>query len=261
MKALAEKQVRTYDTEGFTLIELLVVLFIIALLSSVGLFLYNSAIDKANIARAEGDLLNFRKAISAMSADMGKWPNGCPIGHTIVGNEDGTTNEIPISDVAATTDPLNPVLPNLPNGDPNNPNGSAPAALTVPPPRGTGSGENCHWYLADRPELDAQNPRPAKWRGPYINSAPLDPWGHPYWFDNDYNIRYNCCVGPSCPASSTDPHYHSSGDTYVTTAIVSEGPDGNNLPPNVGGGGANNNVVSSDCDDIYLELPNDHPHP
>jgi hypothetical protein len=26
------------------------------------------------------------------------------------------------------------------------------------------------------------------WAGPYLESVPLDPWGHPYFFDSDYQV-------------------------------------------------------------------------
>ena len=33
------------------------------------------------------------------------------------------------------------------------------------------------------------------WKGPYISSVPLDPWGNPYFFDTDYDV--NMGIGPS----------------------------------------------------------------
>ena len=35
---------------------------------------------------------------------------------------------------------------------------------------------------------DAGNPYP-NWNGPYIPSIPLDPWGHKYFLDTDYQIN------------------------------------------------------------------------
>lgn len=29
----------------------------------------------------------------------------------------------------------------------------------------------------------------SNWKGPYMSSVPLDPWGNPYFFDTDYNTN------------------------------------------------------------------------
>ena len=54
------------------------------------------------------------------------------------------------------------------------------------------------------------------WRGPYITDV-LDPWGNPYYFDEDY---YCMAVTPGC-RGVTDPDYDGSA------VLVSCGPNGN----------------------------------
>ncbi len=70
------------NAAGFTLIELLVVIGIIALLSTMTWAAVNAARGKARIARAQGDVKQLSTAIVLLSADTGKWPNGCPVENT-----------------------------------------------------------------------------------------------------------------------------------------------------------------------------------
>src|SRR3954469_15763863 len=108
---------------GFTLIELLVVISIISLLSSIVLATVKTARDKSKIARVQSDLIQIRNAIALMSADAGKWPNGCPVG-SILPADQGAANEIPLT--------------------------SNVSALLVRPPVGvTDATSNCEWKTAE----------------------------------------------------------------------------------------------------------------
>ncbi len=91
---------------------------------------------------------------------------------------------------------------------------AAQAGLMQQPNVGN-QGDGCFWTAQDV----------ANWKGPYVNFK-NDPWGHPYWFDPDYDIYANCASKPHGPN---------------TVVIESFGPNG----------GALN---SYDCDDIFLRL-------
>lgn len=91
---------------------------------------------------------------------------------------------------------------------------NACSGITQSPPA---SGCTCSWSAEAR----------GHWNGPYYN-APLDPWGHPYWYDSDYYPRKDC-GNPSVGAIA---------------AIVSVGPNGTGGP----------DTGNYDCDDIYLEM-------
>jgi type II secretory pathway pseudopilin PulG len=195
---------------GFTLIELLVVLFCIIVLALIIFRNIYNAVEKARIARAYAELAGFKKAIDTMALDTKKWPNGCTIGHALNGNpaiENSSDNEV--------------ILANAQSG------------LRVAPTIQSISSTGCGWTTTSI----------AAWKGPYFTASTTDPWGHPYWFDNDYFIKWGC---------PGDPLWHSSPSTAV---VVSLGPDGNYSYP------SNTNAQSQNCDDIYIELPSDHGTP
>ena len=70
---------RANASSGFSLVELLVVIAIIGILSSLATVAVFQARDKAKLARAKGDVRQLVTAIQLLSADTGKWPNGCPV--------------------------------------------------------------------------------------------------------------------------------------------------------------------------------------
>lgn len=63
-------------SKGFSLIELMVVIAIIGVLTSIGIISFSQARNKANIAKAKGDLSALRTAVSNLELDTGLLPGG-----------------------------------------------------------------------------------------------------------------------------------------------------------------------------------------
>lgn len=185
------------ESYGFTLIELLVVIAIIGILASVIMGQLNTAREKGRIAAAKQQLENIRTGIALLLSDTGRWPNGCEPEH--IYNISGNEVALNASTAGILTDPG--------NAQPN-------------------PGE-CDWTLRD-----------GSWKGPYMQESGLtDPWGRPYWFDNDYEV-------PSAVTCPGNP------DADLTlTVIVSQGPTQNATQPPFGGGAG-----GYSCDDIYVKL-------
>jgi len=57
------------------------------------------------------------------------------------------------------------------------------------------------------------------WKGPYIRSIPLDPWGNPYFFDGDYEVdsSWHAVVG-SFGANGNGRNVYDSDNCYVIVA-------------------------------------------
>lgn len=182
--------------KGFTLIELLVVIAIIGILSGIVMTSLNTARQRSRVAKAQSELTSIRNGIALMSIDTGLWPNGCLIG-VVVGNGGGggSTNEVSLADPQAG------IM-------------SAPSVGQTDP--------ECDWTAS----------AVAAWNGPYSSASPTDPWGHPYWFDNDYYPRQDC------PTNNANP------GVAGISAVVSLGPNGTGGPLNLG----------YDCDDIFISL-------
>ncbi len=180
-----------FSNRGFTLIELLVVISIISMISSVVLASLGEARESAQIARARSDLVQFRNAIALMTLDTGVWPNGCPTGRVFLEFE-GSNNEVSLN--------------------------SQEAGLVTAPVEEAYDPE-CYW--------DASSV--GKWRGPYYPVVQTDPWGHEYWFDNDYHPYRDCDTATALP---------------LIAALVSGGPNG------ISGA----EMQDYDCDDIYVQL-------
>ncbi|PIY79168.1 MAG: hypothetical protein COY81_04080 [Candidatus Pacebacteria bacterium CG_4_10_14_0_8_um_filter_43_12] len=78
MAFLLTSQTNQRTNKGFTLIELIVVIAIIAVLAVLGFGAYMLGIQRAKIARAQGDLDKIKKAILQLELDTNLHP-----GHTI----------------------------------------------------------------------------------------------------------------------------------------------------------------------------------
>jgi general secretion pathway protein G len=54
------------------------------------------------------------------------------------------------------------------------------------------------------------------WRGPYMRSVPLDPWGSPYFFDPDYRVTgENHIVVGSFGPNRVGQNYYDEDDIYI----------------------------------------------
>lgn len=188
---------KKFNQKGFTLLDVLTAISIITLLASQLLVSFKNAHDSGNNVKVQADLVQMESAMELMTGDTGLWPNGCKAGFTLNPVE-GTNNEISLT--AATG-----------------------GLLTKPPVGVTDSSANCNWTQA----------AVGSWKGPYTVSRLVDPWGSPYWFDNDYH------PGRDCPNQNSNP------GAPTVSAIVSLGPSkaGVAYPDHYG------------CGQIYLILP------
>jgi len=184
------------NKKAFTLIELLVVIAVIGILSTMAVVAVSSARAKARIVKAESDVSAIYSAISLMSNDTGEWP-----GHqefdTVASGVAASNNEICGAD--------------------KNSNDCGSRTLTA---SSSGIMEN-----------DGGTPF-SNWDGPYMPSIPLDPWGHEYFFDTDYQVDSN-----NNPCQCTNVACH---DVVV---IGSYGPDEEGVPDSSSSG-------AYGCDDI-----------
>ena len=181
---------------GFTLIELMVVISIITFIASNLLVAFHSAILKGRATKVKADLSQISKAVSALVDDTGLWPYGC-VPEATLGDSEGASNEITLSSTQS-------------------------GLITKPTVGVTDPSSHCAWTQA------AVN----AWRGPYLTGQLLDPWGSPYWMDEDY-WPYR-----DCPTANANP------GAQLTAALVSIGQDKIPLTTNV-----------YNCDDSYLLLP------
>jgi prepilin-type N-terminal cleavage/methylation domain-containing protein len=182
---------------GFTLIELLVVIAIIALLATLITVGVRTAMIKAKITKAQHDTAEIAKSIQILEGDTNLWP-----GHQ----------------------PINIICSDRPGG--------CPAGNEICGP--DQSGDACTHDLSENfSGLETGDAGYPRWNGPYMNSMPLDAWGHHYFFDTDYQI--NAQGQPiGCGGIAQD-------------AVVagSYGPDGEGRPDGAGAYG---------CDDVIYVL-------
>ncbi|MBC7836864.1 prepilin-type N-terminal cleavage/methylation domain-containing protein [Acetobacteraceae bacterium] len=101
---------------------------------------------------------------------------------------------------------------------------SAQVGLLTAPSVDVSPINGCQWLAQDI----------ANWRGPYIQ-APVDPWGHLYWYDPDYYPRQDCATNPY-PSGVFYPVISSGGVNGINGAANASGP--------------------YDCDDIFMMLDN-----
>jgi len=148
---------RNHGRAGFTLVEVVVVIAVVALLAAILAPLIAKNIDDAKLARAENEAQVLAAGLAAFYKDVGRWPT-----------MDATSTYNGVTQLA-TGNAVNPGTAIASNGWDSDTTGAAIDYL-----------EN-HLYN-NTPKGAAAYPTTGKraWRGPYINEAPLDPWGTPY---------------------------------------------------------------------------------
>ena len=142
---------------GFTLVEVVVVIAVVALLAAILAPLIAKNIDDAKLARAENEAMVLASGMAAFYKDVGRWPTM---------DATGTYNGVTTLTAGSAAAPGTAVGSNGWDSD------TTQAAIDFM--------EN-HLYN-NTPKGAAAYPTTGKraWRGPYINEAPLDPWGTPY---------------------------------------------------------------------------------
>jgi prepilin-type N-terminal cleavage/methylation domain-containing protein len=165
MKEIRNKQ------KGFTLIELLIVIGIISILSSIVLIATNNATSKARKAQAQGKMRKFTDTVQVATGDSGR-----TLGNITPTNSLGTRNWTGQTCVSYTSGPVRDLR------------------------NSTGSCYN-DWVAAiNAIALAASSSVQIKASDYY-----RDPWGSPYYLDENENTTFNC---------------------RVYDALVSPGPDG-----------------------------------
>ena len=151
-------KINTFDRRaGFTLVEVVVVIAVVALLAAILAPLIAKNIDDAKLARAENEAQVIAAGLAGFYKDVGRWPTM---------DATGTYNGVTQLVTGTAAEPGTTVSSNGWDSDT------------------TGAGidflEN-HLYN-NTPKGAAAYPTTGKraWHGPYLNEAPLDPWGTPY---------------------------------------------------------------------------------
>ena len=148
---------------GFTLIEIIVVIAAIALLAGILAPLVFKNIEDARIAKAKADVKAIASAIMQFYSDVGEWPTR---------NDEGVPNSLYV--LYSTADGSTPVVP-----------------LGAYFPTEEGQTDP----LADHLITNAQNypvwNGQSGWKGSYLETDTLDPWGNSYlvyvlgfWLEN-----------------------------------------------------------------------------
>lgn len=188
-----------HQRHGFTIVEIMLVVSIIGILAVIAIPKVVNAVNKARISQAQTDLDFISAAINQLTADTGKWP----------ATDAWLDNDASHYGYDIRNQGANWIeVPDL----------STPEA----------------GLLSSRTNFFG-----SRWQGPYLEKLPIDPWGHQYFFDSDYN------VGPSNASERAGAVVTGgggvTGPTFNRVVVGSYGPNGV---------GAN----KYDKDDIYVIL-------
>jgi len=136
------------NQQGFTLVEVMVVAAIISILAGILVPMLFNQIDEAKVSRAKADLKSLGTAIYAFRTNVSAWPKN---------TADAACNStMLISDGPGLTAAL----------------GAALQALQYD----VNGVKAFSSQLTDDPGNGCYN----NWKGPYLASVDLDPWGNPY---------------------------------------------------------------------------------
>jgi general secretion pathway protein G len=145
------------NERGFTLVEVVVVIAVVALLAAIMTPLIAKNIDDAKTGRAENEAEVIAAAVGNFYKDVGRWPTmdaaGAYNGVTTLVSGNAAAPGIAINSNGWVSDASGASIDYLDNHllD-NTPKGAATYQAT---------GRNA-------------------WHGPYLDTAPVDPWGTPY---------------------------------------------------------------------------------
>ena len=109
---------RTRRESGWTLVELLVVLSLVAVLASMAMSSYSTAVIRSREAVLKEDLFRMRDAIDQYFADRNEYPEGLESLVTAgylrtIPNDPFTGSDASWQSIPAEYDPSNPVLPGV----------------------------------------------------------------------------------------------------------------------------------------------------
>ncbi len=136
------------EQKGFTLIEVIVVAGIIAVLAGILVPLIFKEIDESKISRAAADVRSISSALIVMKKDTGNWP------------------------VSVSCTPNTTLLVGA---------GTVPSVAAGVTGWVTTNQINYNDYFLN----DAQECWPTTWKGPYMATVSMDPWGHSYITNGD----------------------------------------------------------------------------
>lgn len=173
------------EAKGFTLIEVVVVVAIVALLSAVLTPIVAQKINDSRISKAQNETAVIAAALGDFYKDVAVFP---------AMDQTGAINKVKTlvsgSSVPAT-----------------NPFGSGNTGWFTSTPQDTFDNH----FVTNTPEGSTTNTYNTtgadRWKGPYMETVPLDPWGRPYVC----NIR---------------SVYETSATNYRKCLVLSSGPDG-----------------------------------
>lgn len=157
-----------FRRNGFSLVEAVVVMGVISLLAAIIVPMVAGAISKGKIARALEDCRAIANAIEKFYQDVNQWPSM---------GSDGSYDTAYVLESGQTLQTASPY-------------GFITADVYTTAWATANSGGTTHLDLLDN-HLNTNTPfglntniyptsGEHKWRGPYMQKSPLDPWGHPY---------------------------------------------------------------------------------
>ncbi len=185
MKLVSENK-RTGRESGFTLIEVVVVIAIVALLSAVLTPIVAQKINDSRISKAQNEAAVIAASVADFYKDLSVFPTM---------DQSGSVNTIKTLVSGKTVPGSSPFKGSNQAWFTTTPQDTFDNHLVTNTPKGSTS----NTYKTSGVD---------RWKGPYMEHIPLDPWGRPYVC----NIR---CV------------FETNATSYRKCLVLSSGPDGN----------------------------------